>query len=251
MHRAIHAILLSVFATTATTAANAQTRLSPAETRFSVGGSFIISQPKEGFSQAIGNGYGGGGGVIYNLTRSGLLAVRFDISSVQYGHETKTVPLSGTVGSRILVDVNTSNSITAITWGPELAKPTGRVRPYVNFGYSALFFRTTSSVEDVDSSEGDAFHTTNFKDSTRAWVYGGGLRIQLGGRNSPVTLDTGVRYYRGGTVSYLREGSIQDNPDGTITMTPLTSKTPFLAYTVGVKFRIPYNPNRQCARFLC
>src|SRR5678815_5412 len=168
MHRAIHAILLSTFSATV---ASAQISLGPTETRFTVGGSFIVSQPKEGFAQAIGNGYGGGGGVIYNLTRSGLLAVRFDISGVQYGHETKTVPLSGTVGSRILVDVNTSNSITAITWGPELAKPTGRVRPYVNFGYSALFFRTTSSVEDVDSSEGDAFHTTNFKDSTRAVSY--------------------------------------------------------------------------------
>jgi hypothetical protein len=248
MHRAIHAILLSTFSATV---ASAQISLGPTETRFTVGGSFIVSQPKEGFAQAIGNGYGGGGGVIYNLTRSGLLSVRFDVSGVQYGHETKTVPLSETIGSRILVDVNTSNSVTAITWGPELAKPKGRVRPYINFGYSALFFRTTSTLEDVDSSDGDAFHTTNFKDSTRAWVYGGGLRIQLGGRTSPVTLDTGVRYYRGGTVSYLREGSIQDNPDGTITMTPLTSKTPFLAYTIGVKFRIPYGSNKHCARFLC
>jgi hypothetical protein len=248
MHRAIHAILLSMFASAT---ASAQIFPGPSETRFTVGGSFIVSQPKEGFSQAIGNGYGGGGGVIYNLTRSGLLAVRFDVSGVQYGHETKTVPLSETIGSRILVDVNTSNSIIAITWGPELAKPTGRVRPYVNFGYSALFFRTTSSLEDVDSDNGDAFHTTNFKDSTRAWVYGGGLRIQLGSRTSPVTLDTGVRYYRGGTVSYLREGSIHDNPDGTITMAPLTSKTPFLAYTIGVKFRIPYDSNKRCARLLC
>ena len=248
MHRVIHAILLSIFAPAI---ASAQIFPAPSETRFTVGGSFMVSQPKEGFAQTIGNGYGGGGGVVYHLMRSGLLSVRFDISGLQYGHETKTVPLSETVGSRVLADVNTNNSITAITWGPELAKPTGRLRPYVNFGYSALFFRTTSSVENVDSSDDDAFHTTNFKDSTRAWVYGGGLRFQLGSRTSPVTLDTGVRYYRGGTVSYLREGSIQDNPDGSITLTPLTSNTPFLVYTVGVKFRIPYNSSKQCARFLC
>jgi hypothetical protein len=248
MRRAIHAILLSVFVSTV---ASGQILPAPSETRFSVGGGFMVGQPKEGFAQAIGNGYGGGGGVIYHLVRSGLLGVRFDISGFQYGHETKTVPISETIGSRILVDVNTNNSITAISWGPELAKPTGRIRPYVNFGYSALLFRTTSSIEDLDSEDGGAFHTTNFKDSTRAWVYGGGLRFQLGSHTSPVTLDTGLRYYRGGAVSYLREGSLQDNLDGTITMTPITSKTPFLVYTIGVKVRIPYGSNKDCARFLC
>jgi hypothetical protein len=248
MHRATHAILLSVLVSTM---ASAQIFPGPSETRFNVGGGFMVGQPKEGFAQAIGNGYGGGGGVIYHLVRSGLLSVRFDVSGFQYGHETKTLPLSETIGSRILVDVTTNNSIMAVSWGPELARPTGRIRPYVNVGYSALLFRTTSSIEGVDSEDGDAFHTTNLKDSTRAWVYGGGLRFQLGSRTSPVTLDTGLRYYRGGTVSYLREGSIQDNPDGTITMRPITSKTPFLVYTIGVKFRIPYDSNKHCARLLC
>ena len=248
MQHGRYALLLSVFVSTA---ASAQSLPGPSETRFAGSGGFMVSQPKEGFSQAIGNGYGGGGGVIYYLMRSGLLGIRFDISGFQYGHETKTAPLSETIGSRVLVDVNTSNSITALSWGAELAKPTGRLRPYVNFGYSALLFRTTSSIENVDSSDDNALHTTNFKDSTRAWVYGGGLRFQLGGRTSPVMLDTGLRYYRGGTVSYLREGGIQDNPDGSITMTPLTSKTPFLVYTIGVRVRIPYDSNKRCAQFLC
>jgi hypothetical protein len=248
MRRVFHAVLLSILLSTL---ANAQIVLSPSETRFSVGGGFMVSQPKEGFAQGIGNGYGGGGGVIYHLTRSGLLGLRFDISGVRYGHETKHVPLSGTIGSRIVVDVNTNNSITAFSLAPELAKPRGRVRPYVNVGYSVVLLRTTSSVPKLDSSDGGSTSTTNFKDSTRAWVYGGGLRVQLGGSTSPVTLDAGLRYNRGGTASYLREGSIQDNPDGSITITPLTSRTPFMVYTLGVKFRIPYNSNKTCSRFLC
>jgi hypothetical protein len=241
----------TLFSIIASTFASAQVVLPPNETRLSIGGNFIVSQPKEGFAQAIGNGYGGSGGVIYHLTRSGLLGLRFDISGVQYGHETRRVPLSETIGSRILVDVNTNNSIVALSLAPELAKPSGRVRPYVNIGYSALFFRTTSSIKDLDSSDGGTINTTNFKDSTRGWVYGGGLRFQLGSQTSPVMLDTGLRYNRGGTASYLREGSIQDNPDGTITVTPLTSRTPFLVYTIGVKFRIPYDSSKPCARFLC
>jgi len=247
MVRLLYGVLLSIFVSTLAVAQI----VGPAETRFSAAGGFSISQPKEGFAQAIGNGYGGGGGVIYHLARSGLLSVRFDAMHVRYGHETKHVPLSGTIGARILVDVNTSNSITAFVLAPELAKPAGRVRPYINAGYGIVLFRTTSSLDDINSSDGGTINTTNFKDSTRAWVYGGGLRIQLGGRTSPITLDTGLRYFRAGTASYLREGSIQDNPDGTITITPLTSPTPFLVYTIGVKFRVPYTSNKTCARLLC
>jgi hypothetical protein len=149
------------------------------------------------------------------------------------------------------VDLTTRNTITTFSLGPELAKPTGRIRPYVNAGYSRLLFRTTSSLRGSDSSEEDFTSTTNYKDSTGAWVYGGGLRFQLGPARSPLSLDLGLRDHRGGSASYLREGSIQDNPDGSITINPLSSRTPFLAYTVGVKLRIPFDVNKPCARLIC
>jgi len=219
-------------------------------TRFNIEGGFSISQPKEEFRQNVGNGYGASGGLIYHLTSSGLLGLRFDFSGARYGHEEKRVPLSETVGSRILVDVNTNNSITVLSLAPEVAKPSGLLRPYVNVGYGHLFFRTTSSVDTGDSEEG-GISTTNHKDGAGAWVYGGGLRVQLGRKGSPVTLDTGLRYFRGGFTSYLREGSIQDNPDGSITISPLASRTPFIIYTIGVKFQIPYESSKPCARFVC
>ena len=220
-------------------------------TRFNIEGGFTVSQPKEAFSQNIGSGYGANVGLIYNLTSSGLLGLRFDLSHVQYGHEEKNVPLSETIGSRVLVDVHTGNTITALTLAPEVAKPSGRIRPYANFGYSRLLFRTVSSVGTENSEDGDDFSTTNQKDGTGAWVYGGGIRVQLGRRTSPVTLDTGFRYFRGGTASYLREGSIQDNADGSITITPLTSRTPFMIYTIGVKIQIPYESTKPCSRLVC
>jgi hypothetical protein len=75
--------------------------------------------------------------------------------------------------------------------------------------------------------------------------------VRLGRTGSPVTLDTGLRYFRGGFTSYLREGSIQDNPDGSLTITPLTSRTPLMMYTIGVKFQIPYESSKPCSRFIC
>jgi len=230
--------------------AMAATAAAQIPTRFTVGGSFIVSEPKEEFRQNVGNGYGGQGTVMYHLLRSGLVNLRFDLSGVEYDHEKKRVPLSPTIGGRILVDVTTRNSIIALSWGPEFAVPTGRIRPYANVAYSRLFFRTTSSIEGTGSFDQSIATTTNFKDGTGAWVYGGGLRIPLGASNSRVTLDLGLRYHRGGNASYLREGSIQDNPDGSITITPLSSRTPFLMYAVGIQFRIPHDPT-SCSRFLC
>src|SRR5687767_15240652 len=87
------------------------------QTRFSVGGSFIVSQPKEEFRLNVGNGYGGNGTVMYHVLRSGLVNLRFDISGVQYDSEKIRVPISETIGGRILVDLTTRNSIIAMSWG--------------------------------------------------------------------------------------------------------------------------------------
>jgi len=219
-------------------------------TRFTVGGSFVVSQPKEAFAQNIGNGYGGSGTAIYHLVRSGLLGLRMDVSGVSYGHEKQRVPISTTI-PRVEVDVRTTNSIVALGWGPELARPTGKFRPYVHAGYSRLFFRTTSSVRATNSSDEDLASTTNYKDGVGAWVYGGGLRVHLGNEDLPLTLDTGVSYHRGGTASYLREGSIRDNPDGTLNISPLSSRTPFVVYSVGIKFRIPIGSSKSCSPYVC
>ena len=228
----------------------AATAVAETPTRFTVGGSFIVSQPKEEFGQNVGNGYGADATVMYHLLRSGFLNLRFDLSGVEYDHEKNRVPLSPTIGGRIIVDVRTTNSIVGLSWGPEFAIPTGRIRPYANAAYSRLFFRTTSSVHGIDSSDDNIATTTNYSDGTAAWVYGGGIRIPLGKISSPVSLDVGLRYHRGGSAAYLREGSIVDNPDGSTTIAPFFSRTPFLMYAVGVQFRIPHGSS-PCSGFLC
>src|SRR5262245_43116360 len=100
----------------ATEVASAQTPPS-IPTRITVGGAFILSQPKETFADNVGNGLGAGANVTYNVLRSGLLAMRFDVADASYGKEERQVPLSATVGSRILLDLTTRNSITTLSWG--------------------------------------------------------------------------------------------------------------------------------------
>jgi hypothetical protein len=240
-------LVLSIFTITA----NAQVSNPSQSTRFTVGIAPMLSQPRNEFRSNIGNGFGGAGSILYRLDRQGIFSLRFDPSWVEYGHEKKRVPLSETVGGKILLDVKTTNSIASFSFGPEVALPRGPVRPYLSAAYSRLLFRTNTSVNGNGASEQPIAKTTNYSDGTGAWVFGGGIGIPLGGSDSHLSLDLGVRYHRGGQVSYLREGSIRDNPDGSISITPLTSRTPYMTYVIGVRFRIPYNSQTQCPRFLC
>ena len=55
--------------------------------------------------------------------------------------------------------------------------------------------------------------------ATRAFGFGGGLRIPVGRKNSDFAIDLGAKYFDGGEAEYLTKGDIVDNPDGTITLT--------------------------------
>ena len=57
-------------------------------------------------------------------------------------------------------------------------------------------------------------------------------------------LNLGAKYFYGGQATYLREGDITDNPDGSITLNPRSSKTDLVLWQVGVSFKIP-RPSRR------
>src|SRR5262249_25527512 len=244
--------LAVVFALVTLFADSTTAQIAPESTRFTITAAPILSRPRGEFGQNIGSSFGATGAVLYHLDRPGFVSLRFDVSGVPYGHETKRLPPTASFTERVLLKVTTTNWMAALNFGPELALPRGPVRPYLNAGWSELFLRTTSSLEGTSSSEPFA-STTNFSDSTAAWLLGGGIRIPLAG-NDPrkaISLDLGARYHRGGTASYLREGSIQDNPNGSISFTPITSPTPHIVYLIGVRYRIPHDPFSPCRRFLC
>jgi hypothetical protein len=245
-------LLMAAIALVLVNGMEAAAQISPDSTRFTITGAPVLLQPQGEFRSNISRGFGADGGLLYHLDRPGFVSLRFDFSGAEYGREKKREPLSETVGGRILVDVTTTNSILTLGFGPELAWPRGRLRPYVNTGFSELFFRTSTSVKGTNSTENLA-STTNEKDAVAAWVLGGGVRVPLV-RNNPnkaISLDFGVRYLHGGVATYLREGSIQDLPDGSIRISPLSSRTPTLIYLIGVQFRIPHNPLTPCPRLIC
>jgi hypothetical protein len=197
-----------------------------------VGIHLMATQPLGEFDDYIDWGGGIGGEFLYALDRHGALGLRVNMGLMIYGHETKRVPLSPSLG-RISVDVSTSNNIFVFGVGPQVMLPSGMVRPYLNGTAGLSYFFTRSSVEGSADFEPFA-SSTNFDDATFAWSAGGGLYIPLRRRKNPVSLDIGAHYHANGEARYLREGSIREDGTGEIFFDPIRSQTNLVTYRLGI-----------------
>ncbi len=205
------------------------------EPRFMGGANFIIGSPRGQFRSYVADGYGAGAHGLARLGRDGIFALRLDGGFLNYGSETKRVPLSETVGGRVRVDLTTSNNIFWLGAGPQLMAPRGWIRPYVNGTAGFSYFATTSSVEgrsdDVPFAE-----DTNYDDAQFSWGAGGGLLIPVfRNARSLVFVDLGANYHDNGrNVRYLREGGIRDLPGGNIQLDVIQSRADLVTWHIGV-----------------
>jgi hypothetical protein len=195
----------------------------------------VQMRPVGEFRQYVGLSYGFAGDAFLRLDRRGILALRAELGWIDYGEESKRVPLSPTVGGRVQVDVKTMNQILLFAVGPQVSATSGFIRPYTGATVGLTHFFTTSGVDGADDTFGFA-NTTNFGTTKLAWTGHSGVYIPLHYGKTPVLFDIGVRYVGSGRLSYLRPGSIVDQPDNRIDVSPITSETRFLAYRIGVKF---------------
>ncbi len=199
--------------------------------------SAILGLPTGDFQDYIEAGGGLNANIVWPVKRESPLALRADLGFLVYGDESKRVCFGGGVGCRIQLDVSTTNSIFFANVGPQLMMPTGALRPYVNAGVGFSYFSTTSSVAGSSGNE-DFASTNNFDDATMQWAAGGGLLVRLSRGKVPVMLDLGARYNSNGSVEYLKEGDIRDNPDGSISFTPTRSEANLVTINLGVSIGI-------------
>lgn len=235
MRRAAGLALAGLFISAA--GLHAQTEAPRGPSRLAGGIQGIIAQPVGDFADYVGTGWGIGGNFRVGLDPANVVSLRFDGGYINYGRETQQVCLSTTVGCRIVVDLTTTNNIVYGQAGLQLQVPRGPVRPYVNGGVGYSYFFTESSVEGTNEEEPFA-STTNFDDGTFSWAAGGGLMIPLGSGRTPISIDLGARYHHNGEVDYLTEGSIEDNPDGSIDIFPTRSPAHLVTWLIGISIGI-------------
>jgi opacity protein-like surface antigen len=202
-------------------------------TRWSLSGGVLVAQPVGEFSDYVSVGFGAGAQALFRLDPAGIVSLRADLGFVNYGNERRRVCFSATVGCRVLLDLTTSNNILLLGFGPHLEAPTRFVRPFVHAGIGGSYFATTSSLRGSGSSD-DFASTTNFDDLTFAWLAGAGLNVPVGRGATPLNLQLAARYHSNGQVEYLRRGDIEDNPDGSITITPTRSNANLITWQIGI-----------------
>jgi opacity protein-like surface antigen len=196
--------------------------------RWAIGGAFLTAAPVGEFSNFVDTSFGAN--VTGHLAVTRVFRVRVDGGFVQYGSEARQICLPN---CRIQLDLRTTNNIAYGSIGPELVWPARRVRPYANAGIGGSYFSTSSHLDGVDD-DADIGRTTNFDDTTFGVTAGGGVYIPIVTRRMTAALDVGVRYHRNGNARYLREGDLQDNPDGSVSFTPTQSPANLVAFMVGV-----------------
>ncbi|MGI8499238.1 MAG: hypothetical protein ACR2OG_16830 [Gemmatimonadaceae bacterium] len=183
------------------------------------------------FRRFVTDGYGVGLNLLYQPARQSPLSFRVGVDLLQYGNESRPVCFSG-IGCRIALRLATDNNILIAGVGPQLMAPTGRVRPYMSGLIGVSYFFTQSSLSGNSDSESFG-NTTNYSDAAFAWSAGGGLYLLLRQGRHPISLDAGAQYHDNGTVSYLLPGGVRDNPDGSISVSPVRSKANMVVYRLG------------------
>ena len=202
--------------------------------RVFIGGAFTVADPVGEFGSLVDNGFGVTGHVRFAADRQGIFSLRLDGGFVQYGNERLPVCFEG-VGCRVVADLVTTNNIAFLDAGPELGFDLGAVRPYAGVSAGLSYFHTNSSLEEYDYYDGgSAFTTVNFEDVTFALRARGGMQFRVSNGHNPVYLDFGAVFHRNGFAEYLREGDIEDNADGSVTLFPNFTEADLVTFQLGV-----------------
>jgi hypothetical protein len=204
-----------------------------------LGGSFIVAEPQQEFADHVNTSFGASINALWRPQSDGPLGIRFEGGFIGYGSEKKTVPFSETVGGRVMVDVTTSNFIAFAHAGPQLSMTRGPIRPYIAPSVGFAYMATVSSVSGSGNGDGEnSISDTNYDDVMFSYGATGGVYIPVSRGSVPVAIDLSLRYHRNGRASYLVEGSIQDNDDGTISFDPVRTRANMLTFQVGVSVGI-------------
>lgn len=194
----------------------------------------VVGLPVGQFRDFVSLAGGVAGSFAVNLDARGAVALRIDGAYLQYGNENRPLSLAGS-GGLVGLNMSTDFFIASLRAGPQVVLGTGRMRPYAFGTIGGAYFATQTSLNTYGCGcfSGLA-STTNYDDGALSLAGGGGFLLDLSRGRHPVSLDLGASYVRNGQVSYLREGSIVENPDGSFTLRPVRSDANLVMLQLGV-----------------
>lgn len=200
--------------------------LGPDSLRYSWGAGFTYGIPVGDFRNYVNDGvgidfFGRWPGKMRGVT------LRLEGGLMQYGNQTSHLSL-GLVDA----DLQTNNVIAWFGAGPQLTLRLGLLRPYFHVTAGLAQFATESWLKGA-SGDANAARTTNYSSTTFAWGAGVGILRSFRTATGEMSIDLGARFHNNGKVSYLREGAIENLPDGGIVFHATKSATNLVTVHVG------------------
>ena len=160
-----------------------------------VGVSFVAADAVGDLGTVVNEGFGLALSGGAAVAGGGHLRLRADLGFVIYGLEQIQYC---SFGCRVASELTTTNSILWGGVGPEIVLARGPVQPYVHASAGLSYFVTSSSLDDRDG-------------------YGPYLE-----------------HHDNGVTSYLTEGDIVDEADGSVTLYPNRSDADLLSFHLGI-----------------
>jgi hypothetical protein len=118
----------------------------------------VVDAPLGALGQNMGFVYGVDGAFLFRLDRTGFLSLRAGLEFSEYGSESKRVPLSPTIGGRILVKVSTRSIDRGVQY----------------LGGGRASYLRPGSIVDLDNSQ---IQINRFERATHIILMRAGVRI--------------------------------------------------------------------------
>lgn len=202
--------------------------------RFFLDFDLVVGDAVGPFSRAVDGAGGFQLGARWVPSPRSRVGYRLDAGVLTYGSESSEVCLDGSAGCRVSFNLSTTYDIVYLGVGPELRMAGHRAYLFGTLGFSE--FSTTSSLWGANVLAGPLAREDNFSDAVFGIRAGGGLRFRVAGRYRPLLLDLGAEFHRNGTASYLVEGGLIENPDGSVTIAPSRSEANIYSVRIGLSF---------------
>lgn len=210
------------------TAASAQEPLR-VRSRWSGAVELLDTQPLGALATGPGVGLGVSGA--WSVAPSQVLRLRAEFRGAIYGQHREEFCLAQPVGCWLRVGVSTTYGSFFFGLGPEVSLPLAGMELVLDGTMGVGYFGVSSSLDGADADQGNVFTTDHFHDAFLAWSTGGELRVPI---SSQLSVVVGTHYQHNGRASYVREGDITQNADGTLNVRSTTTDANMVAITLGI-----------------
>ena len=206
--------------------------------RFQIGLNFSLGFPQGEFNENVdGSGLGGTAYFTYRFSKTPI-SIGASVGILVYGSDSREDLLESSI-PEVTVDVTTRNYILNCHILLRAQPLDGKFRPYLDglIGFNYLW--TETGIYDQSGGDIDAIASSvNMSDIAFSYGVGGGFMLRLYKSEKSafaISVDSGIRYLKGGKAEYLKEGDIL-REDGTITYNVSYSNTDLVTAHIGIVF---------------